>query len=328
MAEAFTKATRAQAQTYAKIRGASYAPALYEKIFDYYFANNAGPACGGYEGPSEDRPRPRLPLLLDVGSGPGVVVFDLLPFFERAIGIDPGEEMIAVAKADARYARDADRTRFLVGGAEECGDIAGIEGQVDIITVAMAAHWFDMPAFYAGAAKALKPGGILAMWTCSSLYAHPSHPAHKELQAVLSRLEDEELGQYATPGNKISQGAYKDLALPWDIEAAKADWIADNFSRHDWDLNGVPSAAASIHGTPGPFLETGTVVPQKFCEGLSASSMSMRWHEANKKKLESGEIEDCVEVAARDLEKILSATDSKSFQAGPSTTLLLIQRAG
>lgn len=33
------------------------------------------------------------------------------------------------------------------------------------------AHWFDMDEFYASVAKVLKPGGTLAMFTCSSGYA-------------------------------------------------------------------------------------------------------------------------------------------------------------
>jgi hypothetical protein len=28
------------------------------------------------------------------------------------------------------------------------------------------AHWFDMTKFWAEAAKAVKPGGTVALWTC------------------------------------------------------------------------------------------------------------------------------------------------------------------
>lgn len=149
----FTSFTPAQARAYATVRGSSYPPVLYEKILQFHFASaqgasNPSTAAASADHGDDDRHNEgltstpqygqRLQTLLDVGSGPGKVVYDLLPFFDRVVGIDPGQEMIAAAKADARFAEVADRVQFLVAGAEQCGDIAALEGQVDVITVAMA----------------------------------------------------------------------------------------------------------------------------------------------------------------------------------------------
>lgn len=129
------------------------------------------------------------------------------------------------------------------------------------------------------------------------------------------------------PGNKISQGAYRDLPLPWDLELSKDAWVTKSFTRHDWDLDGVPSAADMSDGTPGPYLDAEDYTPHELGAGLKASSMTVRWREANRENLESGEIKDCVTVAMGELDKVLAAAGKQSFRASPSTTLLLLQRA-
>lgn len=52
-------------------------------------------------------------------------------------------------------------------GADDDDLVAALggEGRVDLITVAEAAHWFDLPAFYGVARRLLrKPGGVIAVW--------------------------------------------------------------------------------------------------------------------------------------------------------------------
>jgi hypothetical protein len=41
----------------------------------------------------------------------------------------------------------------------------GGEASVDLITVAQAVHWFDLPSFYGVARRVLRrPGGVIAVW--------------------------------------------------------------------------------------------------------------------------------------------------------------------
>ena len=52
-------------------------------------------------------------------------------------------------------------------GADDDDLVAALggEGRVDLITVAEAAHWFDLPAFYGVARRRLrKPCGVIAVW--------------------------------------------------------------------------------------------------------------------------------------------------------------------
>ncbi|KAI6832883.1 hypothetical protein KC332_g6510 [Hortaea werneckii] len=79
----------------------------------------------------------------------------------------------------------------------------------------MAAHWFQFPTFYPSAAQALRPGGTLALWITSPCYCHPSVPGCREIQTFLHTLEDELLGPYMMPGNRLARQCYDDLPLPW-----------------------------------------------------------------------------------------------------------------
>jgi len=216
----FLKFTPGQAAQYADGRGGSYPALLYQAISDYH----------------GDRSHD---LVLDVGTGPGKAVWDLLPHFRRAVGCDTSPEMIEQAKRDAVEKLGAagakERTSFSVAGGEDCASALAQGERADVVTVAMTAHWLDLPKFYASVAKALKPNGTLAIWTCSSMYCHPSEPNHERIQEILSELEDGMLAPYVTPGNMMSRNAYEGLALPWDLHGVEGAYDRLSFVRKDWD---------------------------------------------------------------------------------------------
>ena len=111
----------AQAQQYAGVRPA-YSSVLYEHIF----AEHA--ASGG-----------RFGFVLDVGCGPGSATRDLAPTFDHAVGTDPGEEMINVARERGGVTKKGEKIRFEVCEAERIADVLGMPlGEVDLITVATA----------------------------------------------------------------------------------------------------------------------------------------------------------------------------------------------
>ena len=44
-------------------------------------------------------------------------------------------------------------------------DLIGGENSVDLVTVAAAVHWFELPKFYSLVTRLLrKPGGVIAVW--------------------------------------------------------------------------------------------------------------------------------------------------------------------
>ena len=82
-------------------------------------------------------------VLLDVGCGPGNVTNVLAPFFEVAIGVDPGSEMINVAKQANGTTSTEAPVQYYVCAAEDLDKLKELpHGSVDFITAAMAVSVF------------------------------------------------------------------------------------------------------------------------------------------------------------------------------------------
>lgn len=100
-------------------------------------------------------------LAWDVGTGSGQAAIGVAEHFESVLATDTSAEQL-------RHAVPHPRVRYLHTAQGEWEDLVaalGGEGTVDLITVAEAVHWFDLPAFYAVANRVLrKPGGVIAVW--------------------------------------------------------------------------------------------------------------------------------------------------------------------
>ncbi|KAF7298237.1 Methyltransf-25 domain-containing protein [Mycena chlorophos] len=276
--------TGEQAAAYASGRGSSYPAEVYDAILAYHQGERK--------------------LLLDVGCGPGKVVFDLLPFFEQAVGTDSSAGMIQQATNDSK----ASNARFAVCKGENCGDEVE-PGSVSLLTVAMAAHWLDMRQFYASALKALQPGGTLAIWTCSSFYCNPATPNAIAVQEILSDLEDNKLGPYMLPGNMISRNAYETLEMPWDLGVGFKE---DAFVRKDWDRDGIPSNGIK-------FISESETTLDQLEKGFGSASAVVRWRAAPENEGKP----DVVSSTFEQLRAVLG--DNAVIPAAPSVSLLLFR---
>lgn len=117
----FRSYNTAQAQQYAGARLA-YSPVLYEHILTEYGASGGS-----------------LGFLLDVGCGPGSATRDLAPMFEHAVGLDPGHEMIKVAREWGGKTKSGEDIRYEVCEAERMTDPSGLPMDgVDLICAATA----------------------------------------------------------------------------------------------------------------------------------------------------------------------------------------------
>ncbi|KAI6904343.1 UNC-50 family protein [Hortaea werneckii] len=259
-----------QAAAYASGRGDSYPQPLYQTILDFH--------------------QGKRDLCMDVGTGPGKAVWDLLAYFSHCIGSDASEQMIQRAKQEALSCNVSHRTTFLTVEAEYCGDHAllhhvGFEpNSIDLITVAMAAHWFQFPAFHLSAAQALRSGGTLAIWTTSSYSATPPYQGIGTSEA------------YFIPSKtRCDEDAENPSAAAFFDEAA--------FERKHWDRDGVPSAPALPDGSPGPYLLGREVDLQGGLKGFDSSGPMFRWREANPEKAHSDQ--DPIRVIADRLMQVV-----------------------
>uniref|UniRef100_A0A8R7P8Q0 Methyltransferase type 11 domain-containing protein n=1 Tax=Triticum urartu TaxID=4572 RepID=A0A8R7P8Q0_TRIUA len=82
----------------------------------------------------------------DVGTGNGQAAIGVAEHYDRVLATDASADQLrhAVPHPKVRYPHTADTTP-----EEELVAALGGEGSVDLITVAQAVHWFDLPAFYA-----------------------------------------------------------------------------------------------------------------------------------------------------------------------------------
>ena len=135
----------------------------------------------------------------DCGTGSGQAARGLAPHFRRVVATDASGEQI-------RHAAPHPRVDYRVAPAEASG-LA--DSSVDLVTVAQAAHWFDLARFLAEAARVLKPSGMIALWG----YGRMVLPG--EMDAPLERFYAETVGPYWPPERALIDDAYRSLDFPF-----------------------------------------------------------------------------------------------------------------
>lgn len=147
--------------TYNNVRP-TYPDQFYDKILEYHNLVKGN----------------KTDLALDVGCGPGFVAFKLADRFQKVIGTDVSESMIAQCNSDPK-ASNKDKIEFFVSPAE-LSPLTIAPASVDLITGAECLHWVDMDKFYEECARILKPGATLAYW----FYLEPVFVGHPKASAL------------------------------------------------------------------------------------------------------------------------------------------------
>ena len=208
-----------------------------------------------------------------------------------------------------------------------------------------------MSVFWAKAAKLLRPGGTVALWTVSSLYCRmsgctedalqhlmppsfrltwsvsntcitdPSTPNAATIQNILFDLERDILAPYELPPNRVSRDMYDNLGLPWTVDPPVADFPAASFVRKEWNRDGKVNL-----DTNGNYEDFFAGTKKQALEDLEASlntaSMVTRWREANRQK--AGTDNDCVKLTIERLKRALG--DGEALTTGGATALLMFKK--
>jgi SAM-dependent methyltransferase len=136
----------------------------------------------------------------DAGTGSGQAAVALAAHFDAVVATDASAPQIASA---ARHRRVA----YAVAAAEASG-LA--DASCDLVTVAQALHWFDVPRFWTEVRRVLRPGGIVAVWTYARLHATPA------VEAVVDALEDE-VRPWWPPERALVDDGYATLPFPFEV---------------------------------------------------------------------------------------------------------------
>jgi len=103
---------------------------------------------------------------------------------------------------------------------------SGIEAEtIDLIMVAQALHWFDLPRFYEEARCALKSNGVLGASAYNLLHIEPA------IDEVVNRYYYEVVGPFWPPERELVEN-FADLPFPFhEIDPPKFEMTAQ------WNLN-------------------------------------------------------------------------------------------
>ncbi|MCJ2036507.1 class I SAM-dependent methyltransferase [Methylobacterium sp. J-068] len=161
---------------------------------------------------------PGRDLALDCGCGTGQLSVLLAARFARVVATDASAQQIA-------NARPHPSVTYRTAPAERSGLP---DASADLVTVAQAAHWLDLDAFYAEARRVARPGAILALVT----YGVP-HVGDAAAEAVVQGFYRDVLGSYWPPERRHVEDGYRGLAFPFAEIATPPLAIAVSWSLGD-----------------------------------------------------------------------------------------------
>ncbi|MBA1189499.1 class I SAM-dependent methyltransferase [Pseudomonas entomophila] len=138
-------------------------------------------------------------LAVDVGCGNGQLTTLLADHFDTVWGFDPSQDQIAHAQARSNL-------HYACAPAEALP--ASAQG-AQLITVAQAAHWFDLPAFYAQVRTRAAPGAVLALIS----YGVPR--LEDDLQGRFMHFYHHEIGPFWPPERQQVDSGYATLDFPF-----------------------------------------------------------------------------------------------------------------
>ncbi|MGE9762858.1 class I SAM-dependent methyltransferase [Pseudomonas sp. PDM20] len=138
-------------------------------------------------------------LAVDVGCGSGQLTRQLAEHFNAVVGFDPSADQIA-------HTAPQENVNYACAPAE---DLPLLSRSASLITAAQAAHWFDLPRFYAEVRRVAEPNAILALISYGVL----------RLEGALGeRFEQfywKEIGPYWPAERKLVDSGYATLDFPF-----------------------------------------------------------------------------------------------------------------
>jgi len=145
---------------------------------------------------------------------------DLTGYFESVIATDISAELLALAPVHPRIS-------YRRAAAEESGID---DGSVDLLVVAQALHWFDLPLFWDEVRRVLKRGGVFAFWGYNWPWVCPA------VDQVLEELK-QEIAPYWPERSAVLHNCYRTVDPPFpeigtpEFEMS-VSWTLDQYLSH------------------------------------------------------------------------------------------------
>lgn len=139
-------------------------------------------------------------LAWDCGCGNGQASVELAKRFSRVHATDISPDQIRLAEHFAGV-------EYVVASAEHSGLPKSC---VDVITVAQALHWFNLPSFYDEVRRVGKPGALIAAWTYGVLETD-----HSDVNSVVQYFYRDIVGPFWPPERHHVETGYQTLEFPF-----------------------------------------------------------------------------------------------------------------
>ena len=198
---------------------------------------------------------PSRALAWDCATGNGQAAVELAEVFDRVIATDASEKQIANAEPH-------ERVEYRMASAEE----SGLEsGTIDLIMIAQALHWFDLPRFYEEVPRVLKKNSVLAASAYNLLHIEPA------IDEVINRYYYEVVGPFWLPERKLVEN-FAELPFPFhELDPPKfemtAQWNLDHLVGYLGTWSSTQRFIAETDGDPleqiSDELRTGWGDPQR-----------------------------------------------------------------
>ena len=152
----------------------------------------------------------------DCAAGNGQATLALAARFARVTATDASAAQLAQAPRHPGVT-------YRVGLAQESG-LA--DASVDLVTVAQALHWIDLPKFYEEVGRVLVADGVLAVW-CYGLQRLDD----EAIDVPLGHFYGSVVGPYWAPERKLVETGYRTVPFPFEELEAPPFEMA-----HEWLL--------------------------------------------------------------------------------------------
>ncbi|KAL6850366.1 hypothetical protein ACP4OV_020993 [Aristida adscensionis] len=154
---------------------------------------------------------PRRDLAWDVGTGSGQAAASLAKLYKQVVGTDTSAQQLSYAPRlpNVRYVHTPPDLPLAALHAT-----VAPPASADLVAVAQAFHWLDLPAFYAQARAVLRPRhGVLAAWC----YTEPQvqGAAGAAVDAAFWRLYRASQPHWA-PNRRMVDDEYRGVDFPFD----------------------------------------------------------------------------------------------------------------
>ncbi|KAL6987252.1 hypothetical protein U1Q18_013003 [Sarracenia purpurea var. burkii] len=147
-------------------------------------------------------------LAWDVGTGSGQAAASLAEIYKNVIATDTSQGQLQFARKfpNVRYQHTPPNMSLA-----ELKNLVSEQSSVDLVIVAQALHWFDLPTFYHQVKWVLKkPHGVIAAWC----YTNPE--VNEAVDSIFRRIYFVDSRPYWSPGRNWVVDKYTNIDFPFE----------------------------------------------------------------------------------------------------------------